>query len=157
MRTTRAHVSITKVLAAAGVNLSTTWEKGIISLKMSEAEEMSWMEDRKKSLARLRNRKSYRRGLNNCECDQSIAEEDEESTEAPASANFDALTFDLRSNDSHETQGRATPRANSSANDEDTVKHRYRDFDSTGDVRIADVPSDIYDVSTEESFPNYSY
>lgn len=66
MGTTRSHVPIQRVLAAAGVDLYERWEMpASISrqpfLITSEAEEVKWMVKRDQSLVKLRNRKRLRR------------------------------------------------------------------------------------------------
>ncbi|KAH7913802.1 hypothetical protein BJ138DRAFT_1001522 [Hygrophoropsis aurantiaca] len=69
MRTTRSHSPITGVLAAAGIDLCTRAEPpatrretiGPLSVIGSEADEEQWMEERRLSLARLKEKKMARR------------------------------------------------------------------------------------------------
>ena len=62
MQTTRSHISILRVLQAA-VDISTSVERAkTIEKEMSEEEREKWMKGRRKSLARLRERKTSRRG-----------------------------------------------------------------------------------------------
>lgn len=67
MKTTRSHAPIHRVLAAAGVDMYARWEPPTTLaaqrfLTMSEEEEAAWMAERAKSLAMLRDMKSFRRG-----------------------------------------------------------------------------------------------
>lgn len=64
MRNTRSHSSIQHVLAAAGVDVCVKVSPGraLDETSMSESEELQWMEERKRSLAKLRSKKTFRRG-----------------------------------------------------------------------------------------------
>lgn len=149
MRTTRAHASISKVLAAAGADLSTTWEHGKNHMQMSEEEELSWMESRKKSLARLRNRKSYRRGSDACDCQESISEVDEDSVQGfPASpGGTESFVRSSMSDDS----GENTPRGPSPDSELlATPKRANRELDIEEVLRTVDVPADIHGRPSED-------
>jgi len=65
MRTTRSHTPIHRVLMAAGVDVFARWEQAASicsALLMTDAEEARWMEERNRSLAKLKEKKSFRRG-----------------------------------------------------------------------------------------------
>lgn len=64
MRSTRSHSPIQHVLAAAGVNVCVRVSPGraLDETFMSESEELQWMEERQRSLAKLRSKKILRRG-----------------------------------------------------------------------------------------------
>ena len=62
MSTTRSHMPIQRVLAAAGVDLYARWEgSGQVYSTMSEAEQAKWMVARNHSLEKLRDKKFFRR------------------------------------------------------------------------------------------------
>jgi hypothetical protein len=66
MLTTRSHMPIQRVLAAAGVDLYARWERPTssaekLTLIMSEADEAKWMDARNQCLETLRVKKDFRR------------------------------------------------------------------------------------------------
>lgn len=94
MRTTRSHTPIQRVLTAAGVDIFARWEQAasICSTSlMTDAEEAEWMEERNRSLAKLKEKKSFRRGDKGyCGLDRNACEREEvqrdDRTVSPSSA-----------------------------------------------------------------------
>lgn len=110
MRTTRSHTSISKVLAAAGVDVSTTWERSSSSNKMTADEEETWMEGRRRSMARIRSQRSLRRGTGFCACEEPVPEVVEEELDDEteySSASDPEYVYSSESGDSS-VAGRAT-------------------------------------------------